>query len=160
MPVVLDHGRIVIGIPALRSDRSSAQVALVVLLGLAFALIILARLPGGDGLAGAGTGTASPAPQVSEVASAIPASDRPSARPSSSAPPGVSPGPTSSIGPQSSGRSSPAASSPATRTYKVKAGDTLIGIAAKFGTTAKAIASLNGISDISSLKIGQVLKIP
>ena len=51
-------------------------------------------------------------------------------------------------------------SAPATRSYKVKAGDTLIGIAAKFGTTPKAITKLNGISDPSSLKIGQVLKIP
>jgi LysM repeat protein len=31
---------------------------------------------------------------------------------------------------------------------------------AKFGTTPKAISNLNGISDPSSLKIGQVLKIP
>ena len=36
----------------------------------------------------------------------------------------------------------------------------LVGIAAKFGTTPKAISNLNGISDPSSLKIGQVLKIP
>ncbi len=42
----------------------------------------------------------------------------------------------------------------------MKAGDTLIGIAAKFGTTPKAIATLNGLDDLSSLKIGQVLKIP
>jgi LysM repeat protein len=36
----------------------------------------------------------------------------------------------------------------------------MIGIAAKFGTTPKEIAALNGITDPSSLKVGQVLKIP
>jgi LysM repeat protein len=44
--------------------------------------------------------------------------------------------------------------------YKVKSGDTLIGIAAKFGTTPKAIAKLNGITNTANLKVGQVLKIP
>jgi LysM repeat protein len=42
----------------------------------------------------------------------------------------------------------------------VKAGDTLVGIAARFGTTPKAISELNGITDPSSLKVGQTLKIP
>jgi LysM repeat protein len=47
-----------------------------------------------------------------------------------------------------------------TQTYKVKSGDTLVGIAAKFSTTTKAIADLNGITNPASLKTGQVLKIP
>ena len=47
-----------------------------------------------------------------------------------------------------------------TRTYSVKTGDTLVGIAAKFGTTPKAITKLNGITNASNLKIGQVLQIP
>ena len=53
-----------------------------------------------------------------------------------------------------------ARSAAATQTYKVKAGDTLVGIAAKFGTTPKAIATLNGITDPTSLHAGQILKIP
>jgi LysM repeat protein len=62
-----------------------------------------------------------------------------------------------------SGGSTPPATPPpstSTTTYRVKAGDTMIGIAAKFGTTPKEIAALNGITDPSSLKVGQVLKIP
>ena len=160
-PVVLDHGRIVVGIPALRSDRSTAQMALVALLGVAFALIILARVTGGGGVAGAGD--ASPTPAITQAASAPPASARPSARPTATPVPGSSAQPTGSNppGPSAKPSGSPAgSSSPAPRTYKVKAGDTLIGIAAKFGTTPKAIATLNGLSDLSSLKIGQVLKIP
>jgi LysM repeat protein len=158
---VLDHGRIVIGIPALRSERSTAQVALVALLGVAFALIILARVTGGGGVVGAGD--ASPTPVVTESVSPRPASGRPSARPTATTAPGVSAPPTGSAAPRTSAEpsSSPAGSSaPTSKTYKVKAGDTLIGIAAKFGTTPKAIATLNGLGDLSSLKIGQVLKIP
>ncbi len=164
-PVVLDHGRIVIGLPALRSERSTGQVALVILLGVAFAAIILARLTGG-GLAGAGAVDASPTPTIS-AASSAPASARPTGRPTASPPPGVSAEPTTSGAPGPSTKPSAkpsAAGSPSPvatpRTYRVKAGDTLIGIAAKFGTTPKAIATLNGLSDLSSLKIGQVLQIP
>jgi LysM repeat protein len=53
------------------------------------------------------------------------------------------------------------APTPAYRTtYRVQSGDTLSGIAAKFHTTVSAIEKLNGITDPSRLKIGQVLKIP
>jgi LysM repeat protein len=44
--------------------------------------------------------------------------------------------------------------------YKVRSGDTLTAIAARFGTTVRVLAQLNGISDPSRLRIGQVLKLP
>ncbi len=44
-------------------------------------------------------------------------------------------------------------------TYTVKSGDTLSGIAAKFGTTYQAIAAKNGISNPNVIYPGQVLKI-
>ncbi len=44
-------------------------------------------------------------------------------------------------------------------TYVVKSGDTLSGIAAKFGTTYQAIAAKNGISNPNLIYPGQVLKI-
>jgi len=47
-----------------------------------------------------------------------------------------------------------------TRTYVVKSGDTLSGIAARFGTTVAVLASLNDIRDVNHLTVGQVLKIP
>jgi LysM repeat protein len=45
------------------------------------------------------------------------------------------------------------------QTYKVKSGDTLIGIAKQFHTTVKAIESANNLTS-TSIKVGQVLKIP
>ena len=44
-------------------------------------------------------------------------------------------------------------------TYTVKAGDTLSGIAMKFGTTYQRIAQINGIKDLNKIYPGQVLKI-
>jgi len=45
-------------------------------------------------------------------------------------------------------------------TYTVKSGDRLEKIAKTHGTTVKAIASLNGLKSINSLKVGQKLKLP
>ena len=42
-------------------------------------------------------------------------------------------------------------------TYTVQAGDTLSGIAAKYGTTYQELAALNGISDPNIIHVGQVL---
>ena len=45
------------------------------------------------------------------------------------------------------------------KSYTVKAGDTLSGIAAKYGTTYQKIAKDNGIANPNKISIGQVLKI-
>ncbi len=45
-------------------------------------------------------------------------------------------------------------------TYVVRAGDTLSALALRFGTTAFALASSNGISDPSSIRVGQRLRVP
>ena len=44
--------------------------------------------------------------------------------------------------------------------YTVVSGDTLSAIAKKYGTTVDAIASLNGITDVNKIYVGQKLKIP
>lgn len=46
------------------------------------------------------------------------------------------------------------------RTHEVKAGESLAGIAAKYGLTADAIAQANGISDANLIQVGQQLLIP
>ena len=47
----------------------------------------------------------------------------------------------------------------ATTTYVVKVGDTLSGIAARFGTTVADLVSLNDISNPNLIYAGQVLKV-
>jgi LysM repeat protein len=45
-------------------------------------------------------------------------------------------------------------------TYIVQPGDTLFGIARRFGTTVTAIASASGIADVNRISVGQRLTIP
>lgn len=47
-----------------------------------------------------------------------------------------------------------------TKTYTVQPGDTLYGIAQKFGVSWKAIAEANNIEDATALRVGQKLVIP
>lgn len=53
-----------------------------------------------------------------------------------------------------------AAGSGQATSYTVVAGDTLNSIAARFGTTAEAIAQLNSLADPNALMLGQKLQIP
>ena len=64
-------------------------------------------------------------------------------------------------GSSSSGSSGSSSSSSSTKTitYTVKKGDTLSGIAAKYGTTYQKIAKENNISNPNYIKVGQKLKI-
>ncbi len=47
-----------------------------------------------------------------------------------------------------------------TTSYTVSRGDTLIGIAAKYGTTVAALQQANGLKNASFIRIGQVLSVP
>jgi LysM repeat protein len=53
----------------------------------------------------------------------------------------------------------PASTSGQTTSYKVVPGDTLSGIAARFGTTSRNLMALNGITNANFLRIGQVLRL-
>jgi LysM repeat protein len=163
-PLVLDRGRMAVAVPALNPDRSNGQAVLIALLALAFAAIVLARLTGGSAPAPAVVSGASPSPHVparADTGSSLAATGQQKPVPTSVPSPSVAPTPGSSSSAAQATPPPPAApATKATRTYKVKAGDTLIAIAAKFGTKQQAIKKLNGITDPSTLKIGQVLKIP
>lgn len=54
----------------------------------------------------------------------------------------------------------PAPAQPQVQTYTVQEGDTMSGIANKYGMTSTELANYNAITDVNSLHIGQVLKIP
>ena len=101
---------------------------------VAFTIVALTRLSAG------GSANASPLPAASPSAA-------PSPTPAATATVGPSVLPSGSPGPSFS------------TTYKVKKGDTLLTIARQFGTTAANIKTLNGLTS-STLKIGQVMKIP
>lgn len=45
-------------------------------------------------------------------------------------------------------------------TYKVKKGDTLSGIASRYGISWKTLAGMNGIDDPKKLRVGQTLSVP
>jgi len=63
--------------------------------------------------------------------------------------------------PGGSGASAPApAPSKPTQNYTVKSGDTLSGIAQRFGTTTSALAKANNISNPNLIRVGQKLTIP
>jgi LysM repeat protein len=49
---------------------------------------------------------------------------------------------------------------PEPKTYRVAAGDSLWGIARKFGVSSSELATINGITNANLIRIGQVLKIP
>lgn len=67
--------------------------------------------------------------------------------------------PVETIAPADSGAPG-ATAKPAAKTYRVKKGDTLVGIAAKFGITLKALQKANPKAKANALKVGQKLVIP
>jgi LysM repeat protein len=151
----------------LRADRASGQAILVGVLGLAFVAILLAR-PSGD--AGAIVPLGSNAATSAGTTGGIPtdaAAASPSVGPARTVAPDGSDqpateAPPSSAAPGSAAPSSGATARPATSgaTYKVKSGDTLTAIAARFGTTTRELVRLNGLADPSRLRVGQILKLP
>ena len=70
------------------------------------------------------------------------------------------PSPTASPTPTQSPTPTPSPSAASPRTYKVKAGDTLSGIASRFGTTTRILMDLNNITNANQIRVGQILKLP
>lgn len=154
-PLVLDHGRLGISMPMLRGERGAGQQGgLVALMAVAFVAIVLARLSaGGPGLTpvqAVGGASASPSATARPVATVGPAASVDATR--TLVPTEVEPTPAPPAATE------PPAETP--RTYKVRSGDTLIGIAGEFDTTVPVLMELNGIENARNLRVGQVLELP
>jgi LysM repeat protein len=164
-PVILDQGRFDLRVPSMPSDRAS-QAVLVGLLGVAFVAILVARPadPAGGGPLGASpTQAGTLAPSDSVTAAPTERLATPSSSPVQSAPPSASAEPTAPPEATDPVAATPTATpepSLSGQTYRVKSGDTLTAIAARFGTTPRVLTQLNDIADPSSLRIGQILILP
>ncbi len=154
IPLVLDEGPR-LG-PLAGAGSRLGQAGLVVLVVAAFGILIVARQATGPGDTAAAS--LAPSPPPTPAASLVPSGIVATATPIERTPPATS-SPTGSAPPSSPGPVSPTPGA-SVRTYRVQAGDTLSAIAARFGTTVKAIADLNGISDPSRIRVGQILRIP
>jgi LysM repeat protein len=150
--VVLERPRFALPTTRWPLDRALTQVVLVALMVVAFGALAVSRFSS----SGDGGGVASPSASPSASTSPTP---RPTQRPSPSPSAPASGAPSASAS-ASAVVSPPASTAPSFRaTYRVKSGDTLVAIAAQFGTTVKAIQDANGLTS-SDLKVGQQLNIP
>jgi LysM repeat protein len=152
--VVLERPRFALPTTRWPLDRALTQVVLVALMVLAFGALAVSRF------SSSGDGGAVASPSASPSASSSPTprpTQRPSPSPSPSAPASGLPSASASASAVVSPPASPAPSFRAT--YRVESGDTLVAIAAQFGTTVKAIQDANGLTS-SVLKVGQQLNIP
>jgi LysM repeat protein len=151
-PVVIDRGRPPLPIPHLADRKGIGQVVLAVAMIAAVGALLVARL----GPAGGGQ---SATPGASASATVVGSPTRgPTATPTAT----VTPTPASTSTPTPKPTAKPTTKPTATTgtMYTVRSGDTLSSIAAKFGTTVKALQKLNGISDPSLIHPGQILRIP
>ncbi len=131
---------------------------LALVVGTLVALFLLISPPESKSRADSGRTVATATPAVAATATATRAGGSPTAaRPSATA--STTPGADASATPPSA---SPSASATAggERSYTVRPGDTLSGIASQVGTTIDAIVALNPGLQPNELQVGATLKIP
>lgn len=124
------------------------QALLVGLLLVAFAAVAVGRF--------SGPGSAAiPSPSPDPTSSVTPTVVEASPSPAPTASPAPTPAPTPTPTPAPTPTPEPSAA-----TYVVQSGDTLSGIAARFGTTVAVLQELNGIENPSRIRVGLVLILP
>lgn len=161
VPVALDPPSAIAGpLSLIGGRRQASRAGLAAIMLVAGGLLLAARFLGGVAPGGA-VPSATPSPSAASSTAQATASAVPHASPTSTPQPSPSPSPQASptASPSPRATASPSLPTP-TRTYTVQSGDTLIGIAARFGTTKEVLQALNGITDPRFIRIGQVLKIP
>lgn len=170
--LILEHPRLSAPTARWPINRAMSQVVLVGLMIVAVLAVAVARFAGPEVAAIAvPSASASASPIASPTLRPTPrltpsplpsgsASTGPSAPPSGSVS-GVTATPTPIVtaSPSATAAPTPSATPGAAKTYVVKKGDTLYGIATTFGTTVAELKRINGLTS-NSLKIGQKLKLP
>jgi len=160
-PALIDDGRLGLPIPIAGRERTVSQASLGAVLVAVLALVVVVRLSDQPGLAPVDVAVSPSAAAATAVAASVPAqTPRPSSPPPMPAPSAAVGGAEISPRPSPTGAVAGATATPRPRRYRVQAGDTLVSIAERFGTTVKAIQALNGIDDPTKLRVGQVLRIP
>ena len=111
------------------------------------------------------TSTSAPASTAVAVAATMPATLTPSIVAVATTRPTATSNPTAAATATATATSKPAVAPSATAQeayieYTVKRGDSLLRIARTYNVTAKEILALNTISNVDSLTVGQVLRIP
>lgn len=150
-------GAVAVACAEAQPRRRLVGAATAVLVILAAAAVVIALLPGG-GSRQALTATAPVAAQVPGATPSIAAASVPAALEST---PGASPSAKPSVSPRAT-VTAVASAQPSLQvvsTYRVKPGDTLSAIAARFGVSVTDLERLNGIKDPRLLQAGQVLRI-
>ena len=149
-PVALDRPSAIAGpLSLLGGSRRLARIALAAAMVGAAGLLLAARFAGGGDIG------ASPRP-TAPAAGASPTEALASSPASPSLPATSTPSPSAAVSLTPVKTPKPAK----TRRYTVRSGDTLSGIAKRFGTTVAILRKLNGISDASRIRPGQVLRVP
>ena len=121
---------------------------------------------GSDGVASISPAPVAGLPETSQPAEASSAAAPSTARAATTAPSGaptVVPAPAASakaLTPASPAPSKLAASAPPRTGYTVQAGDTLFGIARRYGVTVQALAGANDLSSSATLQVGKKLAVP
>ena len=144
-------------------------VALVAVLALGSAVVLGGGLPlGALGalIAGGPAETPTPTPRPTAAPTPQPTAS-PSPEPTPTPTPEVTPSPEPTVGLPTPPPGSPYATlepcpdGELCYHYKVRSGDTLFGIAQRFGTTVSAIRALNpAVADTNIIHVGQTLKLP
>jgi len=150
-PLVLEPARRMGALPT-ASAKSGGQALLVGLMVVAFLVLVIARSQSSSSLS---RGT--PGPSLAGVASStiVPAFAPRASTGAASATAVASPAAVVVATDRASGTATPTP-----RRYRVKSGDTLSSIAARYGTTVRKLKAANDIADPRALRIGQVLLIP
>ena len=150
------------------TGRGTGQALLIGLMVVAFIVLIVSRVTppisgeppasfdigavgsAAPGPSDAGSPSATPTTSPTSTPAASP-SEVPVSAPPSSVPASEAPGTSPSAGPSSS---------PAGQSYRVRPGDTLSGIATRYGVSIRALRQANSIPPGGIIRPGQVLVIP